>query len=799
MSPSLRRRGRLVTALAILSLALGIGGNAVVFSLVESLLFLRLPYTDPDRVVLLGQRESDQPDVALMNLLSALPVWADFRDRSNTLTDWAALDLGFMSLSDRDRSVAVMAGSVTPSVFQVLGSRTVMGRVFAEAEGVPGGPRLAILSWDYWRTAMAADPSPLGKLLTLDGETYEVIGVMPDGYDFVTPHVDVWIPLQADPYSRPRHERSSMSLARMAPGVTMSDVAAEMDAIGRDLEARYPEEYTGWTMSATNLGTGFPDPHSRQYLTIIQIAVSFVLLITCANVANLLVVRAQDRTREIALRIVLGASRWHVIGRLARESVSMAGAGGLAGLVLTAGGVHYIGERFEAAPFVPRLFQPQLDGDAVAFVGAVTLVCGLLVGVLPALQSFKIDQVEALKSGGASGSTRRSRVAGALVSAQTALSLVALGGGAVMTRGFLDVMGRDPGFEIEPLLTVGLDVPSWKYDLTEGADLLDRLRERAAADLDVEAAALAMPLPKNLVVSRDTFRVSGVPVDEGVGAPRAIGVRVSAGFLEAFGVPLLQGRFVEGTDRAESDPVAVVNQAFAQRRFPGGSPLGARVTFLGASRAIVGVVGDVQQGLVPGPDGAADETIYVPFAQVPRGAAYLALRARGDPRELEGPVREVVRAIDSDLTVNTVETMREYSTRYTASLDLFNVILGAFGILALLLASLGTYGVVAYTVGQRTHEVGVRLAVGARAGQVVTLIATSGLKMTVFGLAVGGILLTPVLAVVERVMEGFRLEPAEPATLAIVVLVLFTVGAVASVVPAMRAATVDPVRVLKTE
>ncbi len=796
-----QRRARVVTAIAVLSLALGIAGNAVVFSLVDSLIHLRLPYAEPERIVLLGQRENTGPDAALASILSALPVWADFRERSRTLTEWAAITLSFMSVSDEDRSVAVMVGSATPSFFRVLGEQTVRGRVFTDLEGAEGGPKVAILSWDYWQNEMGAIGDPLGTVITLDGVAHEVIGALPDGYDFLTPDVGIWLPMQQDPYETSRGTRVAISVARMAPGVTMAQVKREMARIAGELEAEYPETFRGWTMSATNLGTEFPDPQSRTYLAILRASVFFVLLIACANITNLLLARSQDRTREIAVRTALGAGRLQILGQLGRESTLMAVSGGVIGLSLTAVGIRIIGGRFAQLPFVPSLFEPRLDTTVVLFTVAMTLLCALIVGIFPALQSFRVDQVEALKQGrgGGGGGHRAPRLTAALVVAQIALSLVALGAGLALARSFTDTMNKDPGFEAEGLLAMGVEVPEWKHELPEMTELMERLRERVEGLPDVVAATLVTPLPKNLIVVKAPLLIAGQVEDVSEALPQAQGVWVSPQFLEAFEVPLLQGRFFEPADRTDAEMVVVVNRALADRHFADRNPVGQNITFLDEPREIVGVIGNVQQGIVPEQGGGFGDVVYLPVAQNPRATYYVVVRSAGAPRSVADAIRAEVRDVDADLAVNTVETMQEYATRYTVTLSLFNDILSAFGVLALLLASLGTYGVIAYSVAQRSQEIGVRMTLGADARTVVAMIARRGLEMTVLGLAIGTVLLVPLMALISNVLRGFALEPVAPLTLVSVGSVLFTVSAIASFVPATRAATVDPVSVLRTD
>ncbi|MGD2151742.1 MAG: ABC transporter permease [Gemmatimonadales bacterium] len=796
----IQRRGRVAHLIAIFSLALGIAGNAVVFSIVSALLFRPLPYPEPDRIVVLGERETNQPDLAILTLTSSLATWADYREQSRTLSGWAAINPGYRSLSTGDGSVSVVTGAVTPSFFETLGANTVRGRLFAEAEGVPGGPKLALLSWEYWQARMGPDEDPIGTVLTVDGEPYEVIGVLAEGFEFIVRDIEVWLPLQRDPYTTPRHQRNVVSVARMVPGVTMAEVEAEVKVIAERIERLHPETRGDWTVDALNLRTEIPDPQSRLYVTILQTSVFLVLLIACANIAILLLAWSQDRRREIALRAALGAGPLRIFAQLTRESLVMAALGGTAGLALAAGGIRLIADRFVAS-VLPRMWLPSLDTSVVLFTVGITALCGLVFGLFPALQSIRTNLVEALKEGvgvGFSGGRRRGRVRTALVVAEIALSLVALSGASVLIRSFLELRNRDPGFEASTLLTVRFRLPHWKYaDAAETVAVLDQIRERIAVLPGAESAALATALPQDLFPSTDTFRVEGQPVQETV--PRAISVRVSPEYLETFEVPLLQGRFFEESDRADASRVAVINRTMARRRFPGGSPIGHRVSIRGEFREIIGVATDVRQALMAGENQEFEETIYIPLNQEPTGGAYLVVRAIGDPRALAEPIRREVARIDPDLTITTVETMEEYATKYVIGFDVFSAIFGAFGIFALLLASLGTYGVVSYSVSQRNHEIGVRLALGGRAGDVVALVAVHGVRLSIIGLLVGTLLMLPVVVLIGRLLEEMGLAPVEPVVVVAVAALLFGVTVAASIIPASRAAKVDPMRVLKAE
>ncbi len=795
------RKGRLVALFAIISLALGIAGNVVVFSLVNTLIFKPLPYPEPDRIVLLGQRERGFPALAIFSITSSFSIWEDYRTQSRTLIDWAAFSPTTLSRSLETHSVSVRAARVTPSFFRLLGAGTVRGRIFADEEGVEGGPKLTLLSWSYWQTAFAADNDPTGRVITLDGEPHEVVGVLAENFEFMMP-VDLWMPLQQDPRSLSRGSRTVVSIARMAAGTTMEQVDAEVAAIAERIEAEYPEAFRGWTMDPMNFRTEIPDPSSRLYMAIIQGAVLFVLLIACVNITNLLVARGRDRAAEIAIRTALGAQRLSIVLQLVRESMIMAALGGVAGLGLAAIGIATIARRL--GPWTPRMWQPSLDVNVVVFTTGVTVVCGLMFGLFPALQSFRASQFEALKHGAAGSATsqRRGRAAAALVVAEIALSLVALGGGSVLAQSFLELLNRDPGFESDDLLTVAVKAPYWKY--TGAADepplyaLFEEVQRRVAALPGVVSAAFVHPLPKTLFVSRSAFRIEGQPPPEGA-APQAVSLTASPDYLETLRTPLLRGRFFEATDEAGAPPVAVVNRELAERRFGTRNPVGERIVFRGKSRRIIGVAANVQQSLTPLPGGGAAEAVYIPLAQSPRVDARLVVRTSGEDTTLAELIRTEIGNIDPDVTIAAIETMNDYTGRYTVVVDVFTRILGGFGILALLLASLGTYGVVAYTVGQRTHEIGVRMAMGAEARQVVRMIALEGIKLSALGLVIGAALLLPVTTLIGRVQESFALAPLDPLTLLAVGFMLFVVTAIASIVPATRASSVDPMLVLKTD
>ena len=800
-TPRRRRTAQVVTFFAIASLALGIAGNVVVFSLLQASLLRPLPYPDPERLVLLGQREVDQPDIMMLSFLSSFGVWGDYRERSQTLTDWAALNLTHMNRSMGDRSLSVMAGAATPSFFRILGAQPLLGRLLREEEGVEGGPRLVILDWYYWQNALGGEEDVVGRILTLDGDAYEVIGVLQEGFEFMTPQVDVWVPLQSNPVGYPRNVKWTMSLARMAPGVTMAQVEAEVASIAREIEAEDPESFQGWTMDPINLRTEFPDPWSRIYFGLMAGSVAFVLLIVCANITNLLLARNQERRWEIALRTALGAGRLSVFRRLLGESMAMAVLGGALGLAIATYAMHFTSEMM--GRWMPRMWHPSLDAEVVLFTIGASVACGLIFGVLPVVQTLRTNQVEALNQGGGgrSGGSRRSgTVRAGLVVAQISLSLVALGAGSLLSQAFLDLTKKDPGFDTTGILAALFEVPDRKYaTVEEVVRLQEDIRDRAEGLPGVTAAALIRPLPRDLFLQMEPFFLGGDTSQAVTDAPEAVALFASPEYLGTTGIPLLQGRFFRESDRRDGPRVTVINRELAQRYFPGRDPIGQVVMARGVQLEIVGIVGDVRQSLFPRPGGRPAPAMYFSLAQASNRAPYLIVRTAGDPHQWADPIRRMFWDVDQEIPVMTVETIEEFATRYGGMGEAYNVILAAFGVLALLLASLGTYGVVSYSVGQRTQEIGVRMAMGARPGQVVALVAKEGARIAFLGIGIGAVLLIPVLSTVERVLAGFGVPSVQPFVLVGLAALLFAVTVVATVIPASRAATVNPVEVLKAE
>ncbi len=785
----------LITALAVLSLGIAIGGNAAVYSLLDAFIFRPLPYPEPERVVLVGEREQTQPEFS-GSLGSSLPAWADWRERSRTVDSWAVMQPRTLGVRGTERADAVSGVAATPSVFTVLDVSPARGRLFTDEESVEGGPRVVLLGHEYWARTWGEDRDPLGQILTIDGEPYEVIGVLPPGFGFLTPNQDLWVPLQRSPQSAARDRRDVFVFGRLATGATTEQARSELTGIARELESEHPDIQRGWTVDVYNLRDDIPTRQSRILFAMLQGSVVLVLVIACVNVMNLLLARGQERAQEIALRTVLGAGRARIVRQLLTESSLMVAGGGLVGVGLGAVGIRALAANFVGA--LPPGFDVRLDGRVLLFTGAVSIVAGILFGVVPALQTFRQGHSDALKDGGGRGGSGRSKktLSRALVIGEIALSFLALGGGSLLVRSFLQIQASDPGFTRESVLTAVVRVPASRRATDDERVLFQgQVLERASAVSAVEAVAMVNVLPQAPIASSDTFRVDGAPIEAGIAAPRAVVVKATSDYLDVLGIPLVQGRFLQRGDRADTEPVVAINRKLAEARFGHESPLGRRLHVDGRAREIVGVVEDVQQVLLRTGSAGNGETVYLPAGQSPGGVGFLILRTRGEPHAVAEPLRVGLEALDRDLTVSGILTMEEYVDQFLVGVRVFNVVLGGFGLVALLLASLGTYGVLSYSVSRRGHEIGIRMALGAESRQVVRMIARQGLWLGVVGLVLGALMTLPLVGVLRSLLEG--LSTVQPAILLVIAAVLFAVTMTASLVPAGRAASVDPMRTLR--
>ncbi|NJD17721.1 MAG: FtsX-like permease family protein, partial [Gemmatimonadetes bacterium] len=502
------RKGWGVTTLAVVSLAVAIGGNAAVFSIISSFFLQPITVEEPERLVATQERRKEQPQ-GPGTLATSLALYADLAERSRTTAGWAAYRPVTFGLRGTERAEPVSAAQVTAGIFPVLGVRPERGRAFRDEEAVEGAPRVALVRPEWWQRTHGDAGDPLGQILTLDSEPYEIVGVLPVGLTFLFTTADIWVPLTDDPRASPRDRRDVLALARLAPSATMEQVISEIGVLGEQLGAEHPEVQRDWRLEVFNVREDIPGGRTVTYYALLQGSVFFVLLIACANIANLLLARGLDRRREIALRSVLGAGRGRIVRQLLTESGLLVSAGALLGLALGWYGIRAIAARW--ASVLPATYQPVLDGRVVGFTMGVSMLAGVLFGVVPAFQACSDGQAEALKEGGRmSGGRSRQIISRGLVVAEVALSLLALGGGGMLVRAFLSIRGEDPGFDGSSLVTAQVNAPASRYpDDGQRIILQDRLLDRARSLVGAEAAALVNVLPRNVQAPTDTFRVAG--------------------------------------------------------------------------------------------------------------------------------------------------------------------------------------------------------------------------------------------------------------------------------------------------
>jgi putative ABC transport system permease protein len=793
------------TFVAVLTLALGIGANTAIFSVVNGVLLSPLPYDEPERLVMVW---ADRPILQAQTGLPDFPVtvadFIDWRNQNRVFEQMAAM-FGFrMNLTGGDEPESVVGMRTTASLFPLLRTRFVMGRAFLPEEDRAGADRVVILSHGLWQQRYGADPKIIGQKIILDNEAYTVVGVTAPAFQFPrrgevlstylfgATKPDLYLPIAFTPEQmKNRRGNALMVIARLKPGISVGRASADMNAIARRLTELYPQ---------TNIDKGARIAQLQQQtvgktriaLLVLLGAVGFVLLIACANVANLLLARAAGRQKEIAIRAALGASRWRVVRQLLTESLLLAITGGTAGLLLAWWGVELL---LSIAPDnLLRTHDIKLDTRVAGFTLLVSLLTGIVFGLLPALQASKIDLGATLKEGGrdASGLLRR-RLRGFLVVSEVALAFVLMIGAGLLIRSFARLIEVDPGLDPRRLLTMTILLPRAKSSDGRGALSFQQYLERMRALPGVEAAATVSPLPLSEAHGSAAFRIEGrpSPTEEAFNA----GIRIiSPDFFKTFRVPLVNGRLVAESDDAKAQPVVIVNESLARIYFPNEDPLGKGIIIYGKTRAIVGVVGDVKHSAL---DEEAKAEIYLPMAQVSTGYMSLAVRTSGDPMQMVAAVRGQIRAVDKDQPIFNIETMERLMAKSVAARRFNLLLLGVFALVGLALAAVGLYGVMSYTVTQRTREIGVRMALGASRSDVLHLVIREGMKLALIGasLGLGGALgLTQLLKTLL-----FGVSAADPLTFSVITAVLMIVALLACWIPARRAADMDPLVSLRVE
>ncbi|MDQ6828562.1 MAG: ABC transporter permease [Gemmatimonadota bacterium] len=788
------RKNPTVTVVAVLTLALGISVNATMYSCLNALLLRPFPYRDPDQLVAL---RDDNPTKGINGASVSYPNFVDWRANNRSLVGMTAFSGNSFNLAAKDGvPEQIEGGQITWDTFQLLGVQPVLGRNFRAEEDRPNAERVAMLAYDLWQRRFDGDRAILGKTISLNGDTYTIVGVMPSGFGFPNTSA-LWVPLALDP-TQNRGMHFLNALARLKPGVTMEKARADLASISRRLESDFPESNAGWTLSMVSLHEQNGGDY-RSVLYIMMGAVAFVLLIACANVANLLLARATTRSREMAIRAALGAGRGRIIRQLLIESLAIAIVGGALGALLAVGFLKLVVAG--TPPDRPFWMVFAIDRDTLLYTLVLCLTTGLLFGLAPALQASGSALHESLKEGGRSGGSGagRQRLRSGLVVVEVALSLVLLVGAGLMVQSFLKIQNVDPGFDRSNVLTMRVSLAGKQYDSTSARSAFyQQVLARAAALPGVQQAAMINSAPLSGNSNYTDFEVDGQTFP--VGRKPTAAVRgVSANYFKSLRVPLRKGRLFVDHETWDSSRVTIVNETMATRFWPGKDAIGQRVAFNGDTSAnkwytIVGVVGDVHLRRLTSPP---DNDWYLPYSAMPRRTMTIMVRTSGDAASLAPPMRDAVRSVDANMPVFSVRTMQ---SMYDASMwdrRLYGWMFAAFGGIALLLAAVGLYSVIAYMVAQRTREIGVRMALGARRADVVRLVLNRGLVLTGTGLLIGGVAAFAVMRTLKGLLFG--VSSAEPLTFVGVAALLGAVAIAASVVPARRASTVDPAIALRNE
>jgi predicted permease len=780
------------TVVAVLTLALGIGANTAIFSVVNGVLLRSLPYTDPDRLVLLWEtnERSRAIHVSNLNLLDWREQNHSFESFSGYSGQWGGKTT-VLGGSEPDRAFAV---AVYRDFFKVLGVAPVLGRPFSTEEHSPGSAQTVVVSYGFWQSHLGSDPDLSNKKLTLGDASFSVIGVMPQGFSFPA-GTDLWLAKeQLGPDTSSRSAHNYVAIARLKPGVTPEQAQADMNTVAGSLSAQYSDNQ-GMGVNVISLEDQLVGS-IRPALLVLLAAVGFVLLIACANVSNLLLARAVGRQRELAIRTALGASPWRVMRQLMTESLLLSLMGGALGLLFA---YWLIGPLVALGPStIPRLNEIGIDGRTLGFTLLISLLTALVFGLLPALKFSRPDLQEALKQGGQTTGAGSVLLRSALVVAEVSLTMVLLVGAGLLVKSFWRILQVNPGFNSENVLTMQISLPESAYS-EEGRVITfyRQLLERTKSLPGVESAGMINNLPLGGVDINGFFWIEGDPAQK---PTHDSGFRVvSPDYFRTMNIPLLKGRLFTEQDNETATPVGIISHSVAEATWPGQDPLGKRLQSRNDNReewtTIIGVVADVRHR---GLDKRVSADLYLPYAQRPfrAGDVTVVMRTSTDPASLIAEVRELVRSIDKNVPVE-FETMERIFDRSVANRRYNTLLLGTFAFLALLLSLIGIYGVLSYTVTQNTHEIGIRMALGAQPRDVLKLIVGQGMILALVGVGLG---VLGALAL-TRVMASllYETKATDPLTFVGVSALLIAVAFLACYVPARRATRVDPMEALRYE
>ena len=785
------------TVVAAITLALGIGANTAIFSVINAVMLRPLPYAEPERLIRLWE---SNPERGWPEFSASAPNFEDWRKQQSVYEQLAAYEFTTFNITGSGEPERVAALSVTPNLFPTLGVLPALGRNFLTEEERAGHNRVVILSDGLWQRRFGADRELIGRQIQLNGESYTVVGVMPPQFQ-LTRGTEVWVPLMLDPAVQPwRADRSNHNLTvigRLKPGVSLAQAQSAMDTLARQLEQQYPKSNAGWGVRMRTFYDWMIPAQTRRAMLVLFAAVGFVLLIACANVANLLLARASSRQREIAIRAALGASRWRVMRQLLTESLLLALLGGLAGALLALWGTDLV--KASASLNIPRLNETRLDVSVLAFTFIISLLTGVIFGLAPAWQASKLGLNETLKEAGRSGSGgMRHRLRSALVVSEVALALVLLVSAGLMMRSFAHLQKVSLGFAPENVLTMQISLPGSKYgENTTRVNFFNQMLERLRAVPGVtDAAAVTQPPLSGGGGWGMEIALEGRSAGPAEPKLSSATFAVTPHYFHTMGIPLLQGRDFTEQDRGDAPLTLIVNEAFARRFWPNENPIGKRFR-PGTGNpfgTVVGVVGNVRNTSLENEGAPA---FYFSYGHIGMPALTVAVRTVAPPETLTAALRAQVHSLDQELPIYNVRPMAQIVYNAAGQPRFQTSLLGLFSTLALLLAAIGIYGVMAYTVTQRTHEIGVRMALGAQARDVLRLIVKQGMILSLIGVTIGLALAYGLTRFLKELL--YEVKTTDPLTFVVISLLLVGITLLACYIPARRATKVDPMVALRYE
>jgi len=788
------------TALAVMALALGIGANTAIFSMSYALLEKPVAVPEVQGLYAVEEYLVDRP---AFNGGTSAANFADWKEQSRSFSDWGISQFYDTNIAGEGTPERAQGFRVSANFFDVLNARPLYGRTFLPGEDTPGRERVFVLGYGLWKRRFGADPKVIGKVVRLEGQPYEIVGVMPQEFDFPV-SAELWLPWAQTPQEKTnRSGRGLDAIARLQPGITVGQASAEIAGIADRLEKAYPKENTGFSVRVIDIREKISGNLTREYMTMLMGAVFFVLLIACANVANLQLARATGRYREVAVRVALGASRWRVVRQLLTESVLQSLLAVLLGMVFAYWSLDLLRSNFppDVLKYVPGISIMSLDWPTFAFSFSIAIVAGVLAGLMPALQVSRPNLNESLREGGRGASVGRGRhlTRSILVVAEVALALVLLIGAGLMVRGVNAIRTQHDAAQPESVLTFQVNLPDAKYaEMPPRIQFYDQVLERLQTIPGVQTIGLGRSVPFNGGSSSGPYSIEGQPLQ--AGQPQEAQYQyVNQDWFKLLGIRVKEGRVFSYSDGPEAPQAAVISERLARRNWPNASALGKRIRFGGEDSTrpwmtVVGVVEEVQYNWY---DRVPEPVLYASYRQTARQVMQFGLRTAGNPLALGEVLRKEVAAVDPDMPIFEVKTHAQVIRESITGITYVAVMLSVLGVIALVLASVGLYGVMAYAVTERTHEIGVRMALGAQLADVLRLVLARGFTLTAIGLTIGLGLSYALANLMASLIVG--VSATDFATFGGVVGLLATVAFAASYIPARRAARVDPLIALRYE